>query len=78
MSEISNPLHAVYEEMGRKLVPWLVGIAMSLGTFIGVRVLMEQAEMGRTLSSVQTDIAIIKTNMEYMKSRNELARSSTR
>lgn len=73
-----SQLGPVYEEMGRKLLPWLIGIAMSLGALVGSQVLIQQSEMGKSLAVVQTDIAVIKTNLEYLKARNELARSSNR
>lgn len=75
---LSDSTEKLYEELGRKLLPWVIGMAMSLGAIVGLRVLAEQDKLTTAFGAMQTDLAVMKVDIQYLRDKNELARTGTR
>lgn len=61
----------VDQNLSRRLLPWICGVAMSIAAFVGVGVFNEIKDITKTLGGIQIDLAILKTDISYLKQRNE-------
>lgn len=58
-----------YQALGRYWLPLACSVAMFFAGLVGARVLNQQDEMARVLASMQTDVAVMKNDIGYLKEK---------
>jgi hypothetical protein len=61
--------NAIFAMLGKYAVPVLCSAAMLLAAAVGGRVLSQLDRQSEVLSQVQTDVAVMKNDIGYLKER---------